>query len=123
MKIPLIAVFAFSASATAVFAQNPERTCFLYGPGYQLISETVGWSMAITSGQACIRGLRSAFSTLDDIKLLAPPQSGSVTLDGPGFIYKSEANFRGSDIFEILVSGKSNNVTGVSTIRVNVEVK
>jgi len=79
--------------------------------------------MTIGSGQSCVRGIRSAFVTLDDVQLISAPQSGQVVLEGPGFIYKGGADFRGEDSFAISVSGKLNRISGSSTIRVKVLVK
>lgn len=95
----------------------------LYGPPYQLNADTVTWSMTIGEGQSCVRGVRSAYATLDGIKLLLQPKIGEVVLDGPGFIYRSRSNFSGQDSFSLSVSGKMNNVSGSSTILVLVSVK
>src|SRR5712691_9834835 len=117
---------AFLAIFVAIgggFAQDPGRECHLGGPTYQLTSDTVVWSMTIGSGQSCVRGLRSAWATLDNIKLVIPPQSGSVTLEGLGFIYKVNPDFRGQDAFAFLVTGKFYKVSGSSTIRVEVSVR
>ena|ERR1700722_19673982 len=106
------------------FAQEPSATqCLLWGPAYQLAADTVEWSMSVGSGQSCVRGLRSAFVTLDTIKLVTPPKSGQVVLEGPAFVYKVDPDFHGEDSFAVLVSGKQNRVAGSSTIRVLVSVK
>jgi|HubBroStandDraft_6_1064221.scaffolds.fasta_scaffold2347583_1 hypothetical protein len=97
--------------------------CFLGGPPYQLSSDTVEWSMTIASGQSCIRGLRTPFVVLDEIKLVSAPQWGQVTLEGPAFVYKGNSNFQGEDSFSVLVSGKVNRLVGSSTIRVRVSVR
>jgi hypothetical protein len=116
-------MFAVLVTPIAGFAQDPARACLLYGPSYQLTSETVNWSMNIGSGQSCIRGLRTAVATLDSIKVVVPPQFGQVDLTGPAFIYRSREDFRGEDTFSILVSGKANNISGSSTIQFKVFVK
>jgi len=59
------------------FAQDPARACFLFGPAYQLASDTVQWSMTIGQGQSCIRGVKSALATLDQVQLIVPPKSGN----------------------------------------------
>jgi hypothetical protein len=105
------------------FAQDFANSCSIYGRSYQLESDTVVWSMTIGSGQSCTRGVRTNQATLDSIKLIAPPQSGQVKLEGPGFVYKANSDFRGDDSFAILVSGKRNRISGTSTIRFAVSVR
>jgi hypothetical protein len=102
------------------FAQN---ACRISAPWYQLASDTVVWSMTIGSGQSCIHGLRLPLVTLDNTKLIAPPESGQVKLEGPGFVYKANSDFRGDDSFTIQVSGINNRISGTSTIRFAVSVR
>jgi hypothetical protein len=120
LAVSLVGVFGMPA----VFAQDFGRACLLNGPTYQLAADTVTWSMTIGEGQRCVRGVRSAYTILDGVKLLLRPKSGQVVLDGPGFIYQSPSNFRGQDSFSLSVTGKTNNnVSGNSTILVLVSVK
>jgi hypothetical protein len=105
------------------FAQDPARACFLFGPAYQLASDTVQWSMTIGQGQSCIRGVKSALATLDQVQLIVPPKSGQVAIEGPGFIYKTSTDFVGKDSFSLSVKGKIANITGTSTILVLVSVR
>jgi hypothetical protein len=98
-------------------------SCIIDAPIYKLTSDTVVWSMAIGGGDSCIRGVRSAFAVLDSVQLVAPPQSGHVTMEGPGFVYTAHPNYTGTDMFTILVSGKMNRMGGSSTINVVVSVK
>ncbi len=123
IKFFLWVFWAVLPAVTPGFAQESGMSCALTGPTYQLASDTVVWSMMIGSGQSCVRGIRSAFVTLDDVKLIAPPQSGQVILQGPGFIYKGGSDFRGEDSFAISVSGKLNRIPGNSTIHVEVSVR
>jgi hypothetical protein len=103
-----------SASAFSCIINN--------APAYKLTSDTVLWSMAIRGGDSCIRGVRTAFAILDSVELIAPPQSGRVTMEGPGFVYTAQASYTGTDTFTILVSGKMNRMAGSSTINVVVSV-
>jgi hypothetical protein len=98
-------------------------SCLIDAPIYKLTSDTVVWSMAIGGGDSCIRGVRSAFAVLDSVQLIDPPQSGHVTMEGPGFVYTAHANYTGMDTFTILVSGKMNRMIGSSKINVVVSVK
>jgi len=92
------------------------------GSRYQLRSDTVDWTMQISSGQSCIRGLRHSRVTIDTAKLISPPQSGKVKLLGPGFSYTAKSDFEGQDSFTIQVSGMLNGIRGSSDIRITVSV-
>jgi hypothetical protein len=119
----ILAFLAMFSDMNSGFSQESVTTCFLYGPSYQLSSDTVVWVMTVGSGQSCVRGLRSSYTTLDSTKLITPPQNGQVKLEGPGFVYKAGAGFQGEDSFVIFVSGKLNKINGSSTIRIVVSVR
>src|ERR1700694_2826221 len=104
-------------------------SCVVSGPRYKLMAAAVGWSMRIGSGQSCMRDLRlnTALSVspnvvIEDVKLISPPQSGQVTMQGSGFSYTAKSDFQGEDSFTVLVSGSINRIPGVSTIRIVVSV-
>ena len=101
MRRLLLGVTIATALSYPAIAQDPGTACLLEGPSYRLASDTVAWSMTIGVGRRCIRGLRSAFATIADVKLLAPPKTGEVILAGPGFIYVGKADFRGEDSFTL----------------------
>src|SRR5262249_18906043 len=82
------------------------------GSLYQLKSDAVDWTMQISSGQTCIRGLRHARVTIDKL----------VKLLGPGFSYTAKSDFEGQDFFTIQVSGMLNGIRGSSDIRIIVSV-
>jgi hypothetical protein len=92
------------------------------GSLYQLKSDAVDWTMQISSGQSCIRGLRHNRVTIDTAKLISPPQSGQAKLLGPGFSYTAKSDFEGQDSFTIQVSGMLNGIRGSSDIRIIVSV-
>lgn len=101
-----------------VFAQ----TCSMDGPHYNLSADTVGWSMQITSGRSCVRGLRFGNVEIESVKLVSPPQSGEVELHGSGFTYTPKADFNGQDSFSLAVIGAIKKKRGTSTINVTVSV-
>ena len=94
----------------------------IQAPRYSLKSDTVDWLIKIASGRSCVRGVRFGNIEIEPIKLLAPPKSGQVTLEGPGFRYTSQAKYTGSDSFSLTVVGRTNKQRGSSTIRVTVSV-
>jgi Bacterial Ig domain len=78
--------------------------------------------MQIVSGRSCVRGLNYGAVIIDDVKLVSPPQSGQVTLTGPGFSYTAKPNFQGQDAFTLQVSGSMVRIRGSSEIKVLVTV-
>jgi hypothetical protein len=121
-RFPMIFLLFFASIGAAV-TQEAATACMLSGPTYWLNSDSVDWGMSLASGQSCLRGLRANVATLDEIKLVSPPQNGRVTLEGPAFLYRGDPNFIGQDSFTLTVSGKINKIKGTSTIRVVVWVK
>jgi hypothetical protein len=85
---------------------------------YQLKLDTVDWTMQISRGQSCVRGLRYGRVTIHTAKLISPPQSGQVKLLGSGFSYTAKSDFQGQDSFMIQVSGMLNGIHGSSDIRI-----
>jgi len=98
-------------------------TCLISNASrFQLNSDAVEWAMQIVSGRTCIRGLNYGPVVLDDVKLVSPPQSGTVALVGPGFSYTAKPKFQGQDSFILQVSGSMIRIRGTSEIRVLVTV-
>jgi hypothetical protein len=96
--------------------------CFTNGPRYHLESDTVEWRMKIRSSENCVRGVRFSYVWNAAVSLVSPPQSGQVTLVGPGFSYTAKSGFHGEDTFVVRVSGSKNKTSGFSAIRVVVSV-
>ena len=91
-------------------------------PRYLLNSDQVDWSMRITTGGSCVHGLRFGTVVLQTVALVVPPQSGKVTLAGPGFRYTANPNFHGEDSFTIEVAGVANKIHGKSSVHVSVSI-
>jgi hypothetical protein len=120
---PSIAL-AMCVTISVGFADDSAATaCLVNAPSYSLSSDSVVWYMSIGSGQSCLRGLRANLATLDEIKLVTPPQFGQVALEGPAFLYRGDSDFRGQDSFTLQVSGMINRIKGSSTIQVMVLVR
>jgi hypothetical protein len=96
--------------------------CVLSGPRYRLVSDTVRWSLQVSDGESCIRGIRFGEATIDSLTVLSAPQNGHLTVQGPGFSYKAASDFQGRDVFSLMVSGSIRKVVGSSTIEVEVSV-
>ena len=96
--------------------------CVLNGPRYQLASDTVRWSLKLSGGETCIRGVRFNNVVVDKLMVVSLPQTGHITLRGTGFSYEAGRDFQGRDFFSLMVSGATNKVPGSSTIEVEVSV-
>jgi hypothetical protein len=96
--------------------------CVLNGPRYQLASDTVRWSLELSEGESCLRGVRFNNVVVDKLIIVSAPQTGHITLHGTGFSYNVAKNFWGRDFFSLMVSGAINKVPGSSTIEVEVSV-
>ena len=101
---------------------TPADACVLNGPRYRLASDTVRWSLELSSGESCKHGVRFNNVAFDKLTVVSAPQTGHVTLHGPGFSYKAASDFPGRDFFSLMVSGTTNKVPGSSTIEVVVSV-
>lgn len=119
----ILAGALFLGVGAAAHAQEPANSCQITGPWYWLNSDKVDWGMSLAAGQSCARGVRNNLAVLEGVKLISPPVSGRVFVEGPAFIYQSNPNFVGQDTFELAVSGKINRIEGVSIIHVTVYVR
>ncbi len=113
LLLALLGDFRGAAAQSCVVVQAPR---------YSLKSETVDWLIKVASGRSCVHGVRFGNLEIEPLKLLAPPKSGRVTLEGPGFRYTSQAKYTGSDSFSLAVVGRTNKRPGSSIIRVTVSV-
>ena len=62
-------------------------------------------------------GLKLGSTNIKDVKLIAPPQSGKVDIQGPSFSYTAKADFQGQDEFTVQVSGTVVRIAGVSDVK------
>src|SRR5947207_9450762 len=96
---------ALIASLLAV-APSSAQSCFVGAQMYRLNFDSVHWTMKIGSGQSCVGGFRVSNVLLDNVRLVVPPETGHVTLQGPGFTYKAKSGFQGEDSFTVVISGQ-----------------
>ena len=99
------------------------QSCQLTVNKYGLSADSVDWSMRTVAGRSCIGGSRVGDVIIENVRVVAPPTSGDVTLKGPGFTYKAKPNFQGQDSFAVMVSGSSKRVPGLSIVRVLILVQ
>ncbi|ULK95964.1 hypothetical protein [Bradyrhizobium sp. I71] len=113
------------AAAALVLCASPQPamaggTCILRPQPFTLKSETVRWSFKIKPGAECIQGLRWSTIMIDNIKIIEPPKSGRLVIQGPAFRYFASADAQGTDSFKIEIAGASLHVGGTSLIEVDI---
>jgi len=113
---------AFFGLAFLGLISSHANACTLNGPRYGLAADTVRWSLQVTDGESCTRGVRWNTVVLDKLTVVAAPQTGRVTVAGPGFTYQAASGFQGQDRFSLLVAGATRKGLGSSTIEVVVDV-
>jgi hypothetical protein len=90
---------------------------------YNLVADTVNWSMRVGNGQNCRYGVRYAKVRFERMTLAAPPRSGRVVLEGSAFTYVPRKDFQGDDSFDLEIAGQIQKVRGASTIHIVVSVR
>jgi hypothetical protein len=114
-----------TSSATLLLFAVPalaDSCIFSAAPPFQLSSDAVDWTMQISSGRSCTRGLKLGPVNISDVKLIAPPKSGQVAIQGPSFSYTAKPDFQGEDDFTLQVSGTIVRMRGESDVKVTVFV-
>ncbi|MGA9247777.1 MAG: Ig-like domain-containing protein [Candidatus Acidiferrales bacterium] len=101
-------------------AATSASACEFVAPQYQLQSDTVEWQMKAHFGETCRRGIRFKLISNPTIKVVASPEFGSLTVQGPSFSYTVGPDFHDQDSFTVEVSGFIGQATGTSTIHVTV---
>jgi hypothetical protein len=90
---------------------------------YNLVADTVNWSMTVGNGQYCRWGIRYTKVLFERMTLVSPPRSGQVVLQGSAFTYVPKKDFQGDDSFDLEVAGQIQKVRGASKIHVVVSVR
>ena len=111
----LLAALGGVASATPNCLRNPQP--------YELVDDTVSWSMTIAPGAECIQGLRWSYMQIERVSLSTSPSNGKVVIVGPSFRYFADPAFRGSDAFTVSVSGKNRKTSGNSILKIQVDAR
>jgi hypothetical protein len=112
----IVALFLMSWPGAALAG----GTCLLHPEPFKLKSDTVRWSIKISSGGECIQGLRWSTLLIENISVTEQPKSGRLLVQGPSFRYFSNPGTRGIDSFKLAISGTSLRISGTSVIEVEV---
>ena len=115
---PAVAIVALLLISRPAWAGN----CLSRAEGFQLTSDAVHWAFAIHTGSECLQGLRGNSMLIDEVKVVEPPSAGSLTISGPGFIYRAPAG-EVNDHFKLRISGENNRMRGTSEVVVDISVR
>lgn len=121
-RLTRVVVF-FGATAIVALssvAAHAGGTCILHPEPFRLQSDTVRWSIKLTSGSECIQGLRWSSLMINKITVVEEPKAGRVIIAGPSFRYLSNPGSPGNDSFKLAISGNSLRIDGTSSIEVDV---
>jgi hypothetical protein len=119
LRVKKLFGLVFFLSSLGIGATNASA-CQVVGPQYQLQSDTVEWQMSAHFGETCRRGVRFKLISNPTIKIIASPQFGSLTVQGPSFSYTAGPDFHDQDSFRVEVSGFIGHAGGTSTVHVAV---
>jgi hypothetical protein len=122
MKIGQIAGAALTVLLFGCRVASAEQCVILSDPRYKLAADAVTWSMKVKGGHRSICGVRVHLVEFESVRLVSPPQSGQVELQGWGFSYTPKDGFWGEDSFALEVSGNLKKLRGSSTIHIVVSV-
>ena len=117
-KMVAVAAMACTLPAAPAFAGN----CLPRATSFDLNSDTVHWSFSIRASTECLQGLRGGAMLLDEVEIVEPPSTGSLTISGPAFFYRAPALGQ-SDRFRLRVTGEKNRMRGSSELVVEVSVR
>jgi len=121
MRMRSIYIIAVCAAFTALGARSaPAGVCLISGPTYNLMSDTIYWSMRSKAGQDCVRGLRGGAMILKSVELITAPKFGDVAVNGPSFVFTANPDAAGEDSFSLKMSGSINGLEGTSMIVIRV---
>jgi len=115
-------LYAFVALVLSSLAPAPAKAfnCLGDHKPFQLVGDSIEYSMKIAPGANCIQGLRWSYMQIYTVWVLEKPKHGELVMVGPGFRYKAKPEYSGEDKFSLVVVGKNRHEEGFSTVKVAV---
>ena len=115
-------ICALVALVLSALAQAPAKAfnCLGDHKPFQLVGDSIEYSMAIAPGANCIQGLRWSYMQIYAVWVLEKPKHGELVMVGPGFRYYAKPEFSGEDKFSLVVIGKNRHEEGFSTVEIAV---
>ena len=124
----MLRIFASFSTAAVLLANlgisaSASPACLSGQAPYALTDDIVNYTMTIAPGGECIQGLRWSFMQIEFVSVLGAPKSGKAVVVGSGFRYYADENFKGSDSFTVVVSGKNRKTPGNSILVIDVKAR
>ena len=116
--VMIMAALGLVAAAAPALAQNAPQ-CVVSG------SPPAGWGfnsigyIEIASGGSCLFSVNITGEILSSSVSQNPPHGTLQQLNVSSFVYTSQAGYRGSDIFSVQATGKSQTSSGTSVTTIN----
>ncbi|HVX76445.1 MAG TPA: Ig-like domain-containing protein [Bradyrhizobium sp.] len=115
-SLAIVISFALDASASA------SPTCVSQDKQpFALAGDTIHWAMTIAPGADCIQGVRWSYMQIYDVSVVTGPKSGKIVMEGIGFRYFANPEFKGTDSFTLAVTGMNKKNPGRSYVQIEVK--
>jgi hypothetical protein len=88
---------------------------------FELAGDTIQWAMTIAPGADCIQGVRWSYMQIYDVSVVTAPKNGKVVMEGIGFRYYADPQFKGADSFTLAVTGMNKKNPGRSYVQIDVK--
>jgi hypothetical protein len=88
---------------------------------FELAGDTIQWAMTIAPGADCIQGVRWSYMQIYDVSVVTAPKNGKVVMEGIGFRYYADPEFKGADSFTLAVTGMNKKNPGRSYVQIDVK--
>jgi hypothetical protein len=112
----LVISFVMNASASA----SPSCVSQDKKP-FELAGDTIQWAMTISPGADCIQGVRWSYMQIFDVSVVNAPKNGKIVMEGIGFRYYADPQFKGTDSFTLAVTGMNKKNPGRSYVQIEVK--
>jgi hypothetical protein len=115
--------WAFVTLMLSALAQAPASAspnCLKDHKAFNLVGDSIEYSMTIAPGAECIQGLRWSYMQIYAVWVLEKPKGGDLVMVGPAFRYFAKPGFSGTDRFSLVVVGKNRHEEGYSTVEITV---
>jgi hypothetical protein len=88
---------------------------------FELAGDTIQWAMTIAPGADCIQGVRWSYMQIYDVSVVTAPKNGKIVMEGIGFRYYADPQFKGADSFTLAVTGMNKKNPGRSYVQIDVK--
>jgi hypothetical protein len=110
----VISLLSVAANASPTCVSQDKRP-------FELAGDTIQWAMTISPGANCIQGVRWSYMQIYDVSVVTAPKNGKIVMEGIGFRYYADPQFKGTDSFTLAVTGMNKKNPGRSYVQIEVK--